>query len=330
MHVVLSRTDSIGDVVLTLPLAGIIKTHYPNCEISFIGRTYTEPIIALSKYVDHFINWDHLELLSTLEQVEKLKVLQVDCIIHVYPNKQIARAAKKAAIPSRIGTSHRTFHWFTCNELVSFSRKKSDLHESILNCKLLKPLSIDAPDFKEVINFIGYNNSPVPTTEIENLIDKKKINIVLHPKSKGSAREWGLENYQELIDILPKDRFKIFITGTAKEGEVMQDFLTRNQNNVVDTTGKFGLKELIAFLSLTDCIVAASTGPLHIASVMGKCAIGIYPPIRPMHPGRWAPIGKNVHVLVKPGSCNLCRKTGNCICMKEINAADVKKILDDT
>jgi ADP-heptose:LPS heptosyltransferase len=43
--IVISRTDSIGDVVLTLPLAGILKEKYPKAKIIFLGNTYTKPII---------------------------------------------------------------------------------------------------------------------------------------------------------------------------------------------------------------------------------------------------------------------------------------------
>ena len=328
MHYILSRTDNIGDVILTLPMAGLIKSEYPGSKVSFIGRSYTESVVRLSKHVDHFINWDEIEILPLAEQAERLKKLNADWIIHVYPNKQIAKAAKKAVIPFRVGTSHRTYHWFNCNKRISFSRKNSELHEAQLNCKLLEPLSITVPLFKEINHFFGYQNSFTPSKETIDLIDNQKINIALHPKSKGSAREWGLENFQELIDILPKNQYKIFITGTAEEGEVMRAFLERNRDQVTDTTGRFGLKEFIVFLSLVDSIVAASTGPLHIASVMDKYAIGIYPPLRPMHPGRWAPIGKNSYVMVKTGFCNLCRRRGVCTCMKEIQAIDVQKILD--
>jgi ADP-heptose:LPS heptosyltransferase len=44
-------------------------------------------------------------------------------------------------------------------------------------------------------------------------------------------------------------------------------------------------------------LVAASTGPLHIASAVGIHAIGLYPSKRPMHPGRWMPLGGNASYL---------------------------------
>jgi heptosyltransferase-3 len=44
-HVLISRVDAIGDVVLTLPMAAYIKELLPNASVSFLGRTYTKPVI---------------------------------------------------------------------------------------------------------------------------------------------------------------------------------------------------------------------------------------------------------------------------------------------
>ena len=45
--------------------------------------------------------------------------------------------------------------------------------------------------------------------DFKSLIDPQKFNLILHPKSKGSAPEWGLNNFEKLIRLLPKDKFKI-------------------------------------------------------------------------------------------------------------------------
>ena len=119
-RIIISRTDSIGDVVLTLPMAGILKENDPDCKILFLGTTYTMPVVKLSKYVDEFINWDILQNETNPE--EALKKLKADVIIHVYPNKDIASLAFKAKIPIRIGTFGRLFHVLTCNKKVRFSR----------------------------------------------------------------------------------------------------------------------------------------------------------------------------------------------------------------
>jgi heptosyltransferase-3 len=45
-HIVISRTDSIGDVALTLPLAGILKRKISELQrFLFWEYTYTKPVI---------------------------------------------------------------------------------------------------------------------------------------------------------------------------------------------------------------------------------------------------------------------------------------------
>jgi ADP-heptose:LPS heptosyltransferase len=141
--------------------------------------------------------------------------------------------------------------------------------------------------------------------------------LVLHPKSRGSAREWGLENFSELIRLLPQDRFKVFISGTAAEGALMES-LFRDHPFITDLTGRLSLGELVAFLARVDGLVAASTGPLHLAAALGIHALGIYPPIRPMHPGRWSPVGRRAKFFVKNIDCAACRKTSDCTCIRGI------------
>ena len=154
-RLIISRTDSIGDVILTLPMAGIIKEKYPDCKIFFLGKTYTKSIIELSQYVDEFLNWDEIQ--QNKNPLAELKKVEADTIIHVFPNKQVAELAKKAKIRNRIGTLGRIPHVFTCNKKVYFSRKKSNLHEAQLNLKLLSPIGITHIfDRDEISKYYGF------------------------------------------------------------------------------------------------------------------------------------------------------------------------------
>ena len=94
MRILLSRTDSIGDVVLTLPTAHVIKKHFPEAEVLFMGRTYTQPIIERCSAVDQFVNWDDIENLSQEDAVRSISELNCDTCIHVFPRKNIAGLAK--------------------------------------------------------------------------------------------------------------------------------------------------------------------------------------------------------------------------------------------
>ena len=321
-RIIISRTDAIGDVILTLPMAGILKKEKPNIEIIFLGKDYTEHIIKASKFVDKFISWDSIKDLKLSKQIDFFRKLNADAIVHVFPNKTLSKIAKQAKIKYRIGTSHRPYHWVTCNKLVNLGRRKSNLHEAQLNIKLLGSLKINTDyPISEIERFYGYPSKQELTKSLENKLDPNRFNLILHPKSHGSAREWGLENFEKLVDLLPTDKFKIFITGTEKEQKLIGNLLKNPK--ITDLTGQLNLEEFIAFISNSDGLIAASTGPLHIASAFGKKAIGIYPPIKPMHPGRWAPIGNKADYLVIDKTCNDCRKGAFCTCIQEITAQQV-------
>lgn len=318
--IIISRTDAIGDVILTLPLAVFLKKKWPDCRIIFLGRNYTKDIAEICPAVDSFISWDDI----SGNPVEALKQQSVDAIIHVFPRKEIAKAARKAGIPLRIGTSHRTYNWFTCNRKISFSRKKSNLHEAQLNFVLLKGLGIThVPAIDDLQLMQLMNPKSELRADLNGLIDKNRFNLILHPGSRGSAREWGIDRFAELIKLLPADKFKIFLTGTEKEGAMFRNELAEPFPQVTDLSGKLSLSELIVFIGHCNGLLAASTGPLHIAAALGIHAIGLYPPIRPMHPGRWAPIGKNTKVFVADKKCSECRKTAQCACLREISANEV-------
>jgi heptosyltransferase III len=324
-RVIISRTDAIGDVVLTLPMAGILKKNLPDFRIIFFGRTYTKPIIDACENVDEFINYDDFERLNSKSRKEFLQSIDADVIIHVFPRSSIASSAKSAGINLRVGTTNRLYHWWICNKLIKLSRRKSELHEAQLNLKLLEGLGINADyDITDIPDYFGLKKIKPLAEGFKKYLSPGKFNLILHPKSHVSSREWSLNRFQELIHLLPSERFNIIISGSEKEKALLNDWIAGLPPYVNDCTGKMTLEEFISFINAADGLVAASTGPLHIAAALNKYAFGLYPPIRPLYPGRWAPLGMNAHYFVKDKTCSDCRSnTQSCHCMNEISAQEV-------
>ena len=310
--------------MLTLPLARILKEQFPYLHIAFMGKSYTKPVIECCAFVDEFI--DVADFLASPLLIGGKKP---EAILHVFPVQEIAERAKSLGIPWRIGTTNRLFHWTTCNKLVKLSRKNSSLHEAQLNVKLLHPFGIDKDyTLSELGESIGLQRIPELQASFKKLIDADKYNLILHPRSQGSAREWGLDNFASLIKQLPQDKYKIFISGTEKERESLDELFRETGNLTTDICGLMNLSQFIAFISQCDGLVANSTGPLHIAGAVGIRAVGIYPPIRPMHPGRWQPLGEKAAYLVEEKTCDQCRKNpAACQCMKGISSERVIKML---
>ncbi|MFT5183797.1 MAG: heptosyltransferase-3 [Flavobacteriales bacterium] len=285
------RTDSIGDVMLTLPLVGVIKSLW-DCELTFIGKGYTKSVVRCCAHVDEFQDWDAVKDLSFDEQISWIRSMKLDAIIFAFPDKSVLKAASAAGVKCRVATGKRLHSLKYANKWAWFSRKKSDLHEAQLNIKLLSVFGVKSiPNLGDLPALQGFTELARLKPEFIKVVGKKRI--ILHPKSQGSAVEWGSENFSALIQALEMKDVEIVITGTQKEFELVRDELPFQQANVANQMGKMSLEELIAFINTADAMVAASTGPLHIAAALGVRTIGLYTPQRPMHPGRWAPIGSN-------------------------------------
>ena len=325
-NILISRTDSIGDVVLTLPLAGMLKQLIPEVKIGFLGRKYTAPIINACEFVDEFIDVDDF-----LNSRPTICGESIQCILHVFPEKQIAARAQQLHIPLRAGTRNRLYHWLTCNKKFSLSRKKSFRHEALLNLEFLKVFHFSpVASIEQLYPYFGLNNLEPLSAEYASLLSKSKFNLIIHPKSQGSAREWPIQYFSQLVRLLDQDRFKIFISGTAAEGKLMQSFMREHINEVTDITGAMSLTQFISFIHHCDALVANSTGPLHIAAALGKYALGIYPPIWPMNPVRWAPVGPHASAFVMNKNCDDCRyQPSGCHCIKELNPQIIAEALSD-
>jgi len=326
----ISRTDAIGDLVLTLPVAGRLKQLFPGCRVLLLGRTYTQAVADACPWVDAFLNFDELQQLPEAAQVTALRATQTDTILHVFPNRHLAWLARKAGIRHRLGTRNRWFHWLTCTKLVSLSRRNSSLHEAQLNLQLLQASdALGVMPLPEVASLVKLNPITPLRLELRELLAARadgQLNVILHPRSRGSAREWGLGHFGTLARLLHQAGHRVFITGTAAEGEELHEWLQEHQSFLTaDLTGQLNLPDFIAFIAAADGLIAGSTGPLHLAAALGRHALGLYPPIRPMHPGRWAPLGPQADYVVfdKP-NCQDCRaQPASCTCIKALEPLQV-------
>jgi ADP-heptose:LPS heptosyltransferase len=295
-NILIARTDSIGDVMLTLPMAGLLKKYYPNSQVYFLGTTYTKDVIACDENITGFFNWDEWKNLNQKSITQSIANLQISHLIYALPEKMVMQHLQQLPIRYKVAVNRRWYSFFYANTLVSFSRKNSLLHEAQLNCKLLEALGInEIPSLDEISTLSKFKVNHSFHFENFGLAKTEKFKLILHPKSQGSAKEWGLENFQKLIKSLPENRFKIYITGSENEKKLIGDILQLPGKDVENVCGKFSLNEFVQFIASCDGLLAASTGPLHIAAFSGIHAIGLYSSLKPIFPQRWSPIGQKAY-----------------------------------
>jgi ADP-heptose:LPS heptosyltransferase len=285
-RIMIVRTDSIGDVMLTLPLAFYIKQIFPKAELFFLGKSYTKDIIGRCLWVDRFINADDFQTLS--ESKEMMATMHLDVVVFALPDKFWMKVSHLASIPMRIATGHRLASWRWATHRPMFGRKNSDLHEAQLNLKLLVPMGFrEIPSIQELskLNLLSFNTS------------EKRRRLIIHPFSQGSALNWSMEQYDELVGLLNNEDWEIVVSGTAKDAQRLSAFNGVHLNSIPSVCGQFDLGEFIDYIADSEMLLACSTGPLHIAAAAGIKSVGLYVDRRPIHPGRWSPIGRQVFII---------------------------------
>jgi len=309
-RILLSRTDRLGDVLLCFPLAAFLKQVKPGIFIGFLGTAYTRDLIEHCPYIDRFE--DREIFLASAETPD------YGAILHLYPDLEVARKAARLRIPVRVGIRNKIRLWPALTHSILLSRSRSDLHEAELNLQLLRVFETGGlPTLNEM-----------RTMELLRLAEqghpRAKRRVILHPFSAGSAREWPLHRYTELVQLLQQRGFEVCISGSDEEKERLRDWLRQEGLQVRILPGSQTMTGFMNEIQQADALVACSTGPLHIAAALGKVAVGIYSPLRPIFARRWGPLGPFAVALSAPEPCRHCRKRPDlCTCMEKVQAQTV-------
>lgn len=309
-RILLSRTDRLGDVLLCFPLAAFLKQVRPDIFIGFLGTSYTRALIEHCPHIDMYE--DREMFLASAATPD------YGAILHLYPDLEVARKAAQLRIPLRVGIRNKIRMWPKLTHSILLSRSRSDLHETELNLQLLRVFDTGKlPGPVDIRTMELLRLPPQPRTA-------GKRRVILHPFSAGSAREWPLHRYTELVQLLLQRGFEVWISGSAEEKERIDNWISQEGLEVRILSGSPSLTGFMNEIQQADALVACSTGPLHIAAALGKVTVGIYSPLRPIFARRWGPIGPFATALSAEEPCRWCRRhPERCTCMERIGAQTV-------
>jgi heptosyltransferase-3 len=288
--ILVTRTDRIGDVVLSLPVADVLRLNYPDSEIHYLVKPEVSELI---KYYPNINKVNYIRKVTVSAVRELCNVNKYDLCVVLYPDPAIALGIFLSGVSYRLGTGYR---WYSAlfNIRHYEHRKYSIKHEVEYNVNMLSSIGCTIPaDIKLSLNV---------TTEIcksvNHKLSEKGINendkfIVIHIPTGGSAEKWSDANFTLLINMLLDDNEisrKIVLSGTADDSEQICRIVNNiNPYKKVYPVLDLNLPELAGMLKRADLILSNSTGPIHIAAAVGIFVIGLYPNIPQQSQIRWGP-----------------------------------------
>lgn len=330
-HILVARTDKIGDLLLSLPVFQTLREAFPQAKITALVSPQTKEIVQGHPAVDAVETVEKGERVFQL--AGRLKKIKADTFIILYPRARLVLAAWLARIPLRIGTAFRWYS-FLLNSKVKVHRSRCDRHEVEYNLDLVKPLGV-TPESQKIL-------FPITQTDRDfarDLLREKGIPegtryMVVHPGHKGSALNWKPERYGEAVERLCRIKnLKVVITAGAEETTqvsrvtAMLPPLPLEQKPAL-LIGECTLKQLAAVYERAVCFLSGSTGTLHLAAAVGTPTVSLFCTIPETTPVRWGPWGNKSTVLMPENlKCPDC-KAGVCLKHDSMDAITVDMVLD--
>jgi len=331
-NILVVRTDRIGDVVLSLPLAEIIKRKYPKSRVSYFLRGYTSPLLEQNPFIDEVIIADESGgKISFNQNLKKIKSKEFDTCVVVNPTFKISLVMFLAGIKHRIGTGYR---WYSLlfNEKVFEHRKYAEKHELEYNLGLLNKIGIQKSDLPDKIQFYLYV-SEESSEKIKMLLNESGFKagnklVIIHPGSGGSSVDLPKEKFIELTKRLSEsENVSIVITGNKNEVDLCKEY--EINKSVINLAGKLDISLLKALIKKADLFIANSTGPIHIAAAFGIYVIGFYSKILSCSEKRWGPYTENKTVFTPTINCSNCTRQ-QCEKLQCMNSIDIGRVFDET
>lgn len=319
MHIVLARTDNIGDMLLSFPVAARIKKIHPDYKISVIAREYVRELVKACPDIDQFIAYESLLELGDVAAGERLKQQHIDSIILMRPEASLLKWAKLAKIPHRTAILKKYFYysrkaWWGKILNINYGSKAKPLHFGQRCMLFLKALGLPHQVEREELNdLIHLNIKEFP--ELKTYLDSERFNLVVHAGTNNNTIEWPQEHLISLLKSLP-EKTNVLLTGSESEAEKFRALINCHPHTQA-LFGKLNLPELMYLLQQADGVLANGTGPLHLSAALGTKTLGLYPAQVTINPVRWGPIGKQTGTLVAP-HCELSLNKKRCGCMSKI------------
>lgn len=301
--IIISRTDKIGDLVLSLSSFYMLRRMYPEAYIIVLVRNYNFPIVEHLECVNDVWCVDEF---SESEMSQKLETYQPDAFIALYTDRTVAKWARASKAKYRIGPWSKLSSFFSYNKGVFQKRSRSIKNEAEYNLDLVRSLN------KKLFDDIFEVNTTISIpTENSNFAKQyvKENNwqhplVICHPFTGGSAKNITLEQYITILDRWCVDHPKatFVVTGAQNDRNGLRKFseaLSHHPNFNIFCSEKT-LLDFAALINQCDVFVGASTGPTHIAGALKKKIIGIYPSKATQAPKRWGVYANNQVIYIIP------------------------------
>ncbi|MFC4058860.1 glycosyltransferase family 9 protein [Planomonospora corallina] len=320
--VLVARPDNAGDVLLAGPAIRAVAARAREVVLLAgpYGRAAGELLPGVSRVLEWRTPWiDPGAPPVTSEHVARL----VDEVRRIAPEQALIftsfhQSALPLALLLRLAGVPRT------------AAISNDYPGSLLDVRHVVDEDVDVPEAERMLGLARAAGFELPAGDDGRLAVRRPLPgvahltgppgyVAVHPGVSAPARAWPAGHWARLVRLLAAQGHRVVVTGGPGEraltaeitgtapgvgpgglggtasGGAGADGLLGAPGSVTDLGGRTSLAELAAVLEGACAVVAANTGPAHLAAAVGTPVVSLFAPVVPA--ARWAPYGVRSVVL---------------------------------
>jgi lipopolysaccharide heptosyltransferase I len=300
VNVAIVKLSSLGDIVHALPVAAALRQTLPHGHLTWVVEHHEAALLQGNPAIDDVAiadtrGWRRLSgaganpvrAVKTLLRQFRHRGFDVAVDLQGNLKSGVVTAATGAAL--RIGFTARR-----CREPLNalFTNRRVEpppaaRHVVDQHLALLGPLGV-APHSAT----FWLPRDPAAEAAMARALESPRRLVVLHPGSGQAAKRWASARFAELARRLRADiGAAVLILWGPAERESAEAIARASGARLAPPTD---LPALLALLRRTRVMVAADTGPLHLAAALGVACVGLY---GPTDPSRTGPYGTGHRVV---------------------------------
>lgn len=325
--ILIIQTASLGDVILSTPVAEKLHHFYPNAQIDFLLKYGYEDIFKKHPFIHRVIVWDKSEKKyeHLYELIKVIRDRNYDAVINVqrFASSGLITAFSKAKI--RIGFSKNPFSLlFTKRVKHKIGRENENPHEVERNLQLVELLTEDG-------NFpVKLYPSPHDFAKVSQYKTRQFITIA--PGSLWFTKQFPTEKWIAFLKKLDSE-LVVYLLGSPSEKELCKNIIDHSgHKNCLNLAGKLSFLESAALMRDALMNYVNDSAPMHLASAINANTTAIYCSTVPEF--GFGPLSEKSYIVQakNPPACKPCGLHGFKQCPEKHfdcgNKIDIKQMLE--
>jgi ADP-heptose:LPS heptosyltransferase len=295
-RLLLARPDHLGDVLLTLPAAGLLRRVLPTARITYLVGQAGEDAARHCPHVDAVLvapfpppnaPFDGDEWAGIVARERGRVEGRFDIALVLRPGDPWSGALVAAArIPVRLGYDRPETRPFLTHALPLSPRRHARLMAVDLATGALEHFGVSVPRLPQVS--VADCVRPTEAEQIEAATGLREANIddrpiVLHPGSGWPLKNWPSQRWGTVAAALAaRHHTAPLVVGGPVEGGLVDAVVEASGRRAAKLNRPLSVGGLAALHRMARLVIATDSGPLHLAAMMGTPVVGLYGPADPL------------------------------------------------